>query len=326
MKEKLSSFARQNVFIDPPSIGSKDLSFDEAGDRTRQIIEKVVDETELGVILGEAEVFGHRQGATRIVIRAFVNSDLAKIKNIGTFRKEAEILLWDGSKKHFFVYYGYNNPERCSLSGILDEETKIMQNILNRRPKNQSSIFEQAKGFSLERLQGELSPFDHERLKKMYNLSFTDYPFNIGESIKYMVKSEDYAVYAARSKADGLLYAVCATEEMVLNIEGLGRFVMREMGDSAKMPQVNGLNAPLKLMLVKGAFEDGVDLVFCESRAALPAVNAVNRDIGMDYCGFLMQHTRIGGEGVDEKSPYGNMNVWALNKDAIQGIGQKVNY
>ena len=99
---------------------------------------------------------------------------------------------------------------------------------------------------------------------------------------------------------------------------------MREMGDSAKMPQVNGLNAPLKLMLIRAAYQDGIDLVFCESRAALPQVNAVNHDIGMAYCGFLRQHTKIGGEGIDEGSIYGNMNVWALNKDGINRVGQQM--
>ena len=165
----------------------------------------------------------------------------------------------------------------------------------------------------------------------MYNSSFTSYPFDIQQAISSMVQQENVSVYVARSIKDGQLYAVCATEQMVLHLSDGRSLVIREMGDSAKMHQVNGLNAPLKLMLTREAFRDNVDLVFCESRAALWAVNSVNCSIGMDYCGFLPQHTFIGGPADivefnigNKRTDYGNMNVWALNKDGIKKIGQEL--
>lgn len=315
---------RKDELTVPPSIGSKELSFDENGGRVRQIVDRVIQLSELEGILNDAGHFSLEKGATRSVVRLFMNSDLVGDEQITGFHKEAEIPLAGAFSGLSLLYYGFNSPERCSSVDIIEKEKKIMQVVLARQPKAPSSVFEKAEGFSLERLQDQLANIDYDRLRQMYSLSFTTYPFNIVSIIPSMVKDKDYKVYAARSKTDGMLYAVCITEEMILHFPNGKRFIMREMGDSAKMPEVSGLNAPLKLMLINEAFHDGVDLVFCESRAALGAVNAVNHDIGMQNCGFLNQHTRIGGEGIDEKSIYGNMNVWALNKDGIQRIGQEV--
>jgi len=325
MKEKFSSFTRQNVLIDPPSIGSKELSFDNLGNRVRQIVERVVDnDRELERILNNAGEFGKAYNSTRSIVRVLMDTRMSGVENVGGFKREAAIPLDAGFKGLSLCYYGMNSLERQTTVSIIEQERKILTDVLGREPKTPLAILEKTKEFKFERLEGKVSINDFERLREMYENSFTAYPFDIVSSLKSMIANQDYVVYVARSIRDGLLYSVSITEEMILDILGTGKLTMREMGDSAKIPQVNGLNAPLKLLLIEKAYEDEVNLVFCESRAALPAVNAVNRDIGMDYCGFLTQHTRIGGEGIDEKSPYGNMNVWALNKDAIQRIGQEV--
>jgi len=317
----------QNMDIsNPPSIGSKELSFDEGGNRVRQIVETIVaSEKDLRNILQNTEDFGSGHGATRSIVRAFTPSGLLIDRQIGMFCREAEIPLAGDFGGLYLSYFSWNSPDRRSPNHVLEQERSIIQDILKRPTKAPLTIFEKARDYSLESLKGELDSIDYNRLREMYRASFTSYPFDIEDSIKSMVQNEGYEVYAARSKSDGLLYAVSVTEEVSLNLSNGKKFIMREMGDSAKMPETNGLNAPLKLMLIERAFTDGVDLVFCESRAALPQVNAVNNDIGMRYCGLLMQHTKIGGEGIDEKSPYGNMNVWALNKDGIRKIGQEVN-
>lgn len=308
-----------------PSIGTKELGFDRGGNRTREIVERVVSsEDELSSILKRSRDFSLAYGATRNIVRIFTdNNSLMDGKEEG-FCKEAEIPLAGDFGGLSLSYFSWNSPDRRSPNHVIEQEKRIVQDILKRPPKAPLTIFEKVSDYRLDNLKGDLDPIDYDRLRQMYRFSFTSYPFDIEDSIKSMVQNEGYEVYAARSKANGLLYAVCVTEEVSLNLPNGKKFVMREMGDSAKMPEVNGLNTPLKLVLIERAFVDGVDLVFCESRAALPNVNAVNKDIGMKYCGLLMQHTKIGGEGIDEKSPYGNMNVWALNKDGINRIGQEV--
>lgn len=186
--------------------------------------------------------------------------------------------------------------------------------------------------FTLERLEAPLSEEDHRRLIEMYTQSFSAYPFDIQSEIPAMVANPHTHVYAARSKEDGLLYAVAATEQMVVPLGDGRMFKMREMGDSAKMPGINGLNRPLKLMLVREAVLQGsIDLLFCETRAALVAVNRVNSAF-MQWCGMLPKHTVISGPqdvdegGLDgpENGRYGNMNVWAIQGDQINQISQEL--
>ena len=166
----------------------------------------------------------------------------------------------------------------------------------------------------------------------MYTQSFSAYPFDIQSEIPAMVANPHTHVYAARSREDGLLYAVAATEQVVVPLSDGRMFEMREMGDSAKMPGINGLNRPLKLMLVReAALQGSIDLLFCETRAALVAVNRVNSAF-MQWCGMLPKHTVISGPqdvdevGLDgpENGRYGNMNVWGIQANQINQIAQEL--
>ena len=306
--------------IAPPSIGSKDLTFDHRGNRVRQINS----ETEVRTVLQAAKQFGSDNGSTRHIVRVLMDPKLQITEHANGFRQEAVVPLAGRFEALSLFYYAMNGLERQSGNSVVHEENLILRSILDRQQKDPSEILGRMRGFRLERLQGDLLAKDIQRLAEMYAHSFTDYPFDIVGSIESMAKNGDYVVYVARSHQDNMPYAVCVTEQMTLDIPGFGKLVMREMGDSAKMPGVNGLNAPLKLMLINKAYQDKVDLVFCESRAALPQVNAINHDIGMEHCGFLNQHTRIGGEGINEGSIYGNMRVWSVNSDKINQIGARV--
>lgn len=329
--------SKNRIVSEAPSIGTVDLSFDVRGNRVRQIVtSSIKDQETLINILREASVFGEQYGATRSLVRAILpkdlNFDLSDVAGLVGYNIEADIPLSGDFSGLSIIYYGKNSKERTPSIETAEAEREQVRKLFEKDLKSPKEVIKNVNSlYSLEKLAGNLTSTDNERLIEMYIASFTAYPFDIQAAISSMVQQENVSVYAARSIKDGQLYAVCVTEQMVLHLSDGRSLVMREMGDSAGMPQVNGLNAPLKLMLTQEAFRDNVDLVFCESRAALGAVNAVNYSIGMDYCGFLPQHTFIGGRAdiiefnKDEKeTEYGNMNVWALNKDGIKKIGQEL--
>ena len=333
----MNNESKKRVVSEAPSIGTVDLGFDVRGNRVRQIVTSSIKDPETLInILREASVFGEQHGATRSLVRVILskslNFDISDIASFVNYNVEADIPLSGDFSGLSVIYYGKNSKERNPSIETAEAEGELVRKLLEKETKSPKEVLENVSPFySLERLAGKLTSADNKRLIEMYASSFTAYPFDIQQTISSMVQQENVSVYAARSTKDGQLYAVCATEQMKLHLADGRNLVIREMGDSAKMPQVNGLNAPLKLMLTREAFKDNVDLVFCESRAALWAVNSVNCSIGMDYCGFLPQHTLIGGPADiiefnigSRRTNYGNMNVWALNKDGIKRIGQEV--
>lgn len=320
-----------------PSIGTVDLGFDVRGNRVRQIVTSSIKDPETLInILREASMFGEQHGATRSLVRVILpkslNFDISDIASFANYNVEADIPLIGDFSGLSIIYCGKNSKERTPSIETIETEAELVRKLLEKDRKPPEEVLENVSSFyGLEKLAGKITSADNERLIEMYVSSFTAYPFNIQEAISSMVQQENVSVYAARSIKDGQLYAVCATEQMILYLSDGRNLVIREMGDSAKMPQVNGLNAPLKLMLTREAFEDNVDLVFCESRASLKAVNIVNQSIGMRYSGFLPLHTRIDGfsdiqekDADGNKSEYGNMNVWALNRGDIARIGSEV--
>lgn len=326
-----------------PSIGSVDLNYDRKGNRVRQIVEVPIDDaTSLLPILSQADTYAERHGATRKLIRAFTNSDLIRMymrkgardgleEDNRKYKIEAVIPLSGDLKPYSIIYFGHNSPQRTSSNEVLEQEKGFINNIHTKERKSPDYYISRANTeYRLERLTEKLDDRDKERMVEMYMYSFKSYPFNIQEAIMDMVKSPTTHVYAARSLRDGQLYAICTTEQVGITMPDR-TFIMREMGDSAKMPQVNGLNAPLKLMLLKEAADDNVDLVFCETRAALIAVNYINYSIGMSYCGMLQKHTAISGpQDVEEtildgrNGIYGNMNVWALNQEGIKRVVSQI--
>ncbi len=316
-----------------PSIGTVEMSFDPVGNRVRRILpETICRGGDLVPALLNANMFAEKHGATRSIVRALVPNDLLQESALlaGTARWgiEAAVPLTGRFSGMSFVYYTRNREGRFSSSQTVSGELSLLDGVMARSAKNVDEILRQTKagGWSLEFLDNSLSESDMERLAQMYASSFKSYPFNIAQAISGMVTDPNVHVCVARSESDGLLYAVSATELVTLPSSG---FVMREMGDSAKMPGVNGLNAPLKIMLIAESFrrDSRIDLIFCETRAALGAVNAINHSIGMRWCGMLPKHTVISGPSdVDEvaldgrNGVYGNMNVWALSEKQIRSI------
>lgn len=332
-----------------PSIGSIALDFDLAGNRVRQIIQEPIDNlSHLTEALTAANDLALVHGATRRSIRALTRRDLLdlpwldhQVKQL-KYQVEARIHLSGQFNDYYLVYYGGNNPERSSSGPIIAQELGFLSSLDERRRKSPSEIIQKAyqRGYALEKLQGDLSAQDQERLVLMYQQSFRSYPYDIGVEITNLIKNPDSHVFAARLAEDGQLYAIAATELLVIPISNDAKLSIREMGDSARIhvdengskePKGNGLNAPLKLMLINQADRDRLDSVYTESRAALKAVNIINHDIGMRRSGFLLKHSRISGpenfEETKEKgvnAEYGNMNVWALNSDDVIQISAGV--
>lgn len=322
-----------------PSIGSVDLQFDQKGNRVRQIVEKrILTEGQILPILTNASLVADSNGATRSSVRALVHQGLLQEWGdsvINGYDIEASVPLSGEHADFALVYLGSKKMRRYSTDAVMEAEAAIVDSLHAKEPKDPRAVIEKARaaGFTLERLTYPLSENDMQRLVQMYQESFTSYPFNIEEEIADMVQRESSYVYAAR-RNDGLLYAVCATEEVQLSLADGTNFSMREMGDSARIqsPEGQGLNAPLKLMLLLEAYRDGTDLLFCETRAALGAVNANNYNIGMQYSGLLPKSTVISGpQDVLETELdgevnrlYGNMNVWSMNRDQIADIARQL--
>lgn len=332
-----------------PSIGSIDLSFDVRGNRVRQIYQQLVTEpTELQDVLATANLLADQNGATRRSVRALVRKDLVQGPELASavlelgYKIEAHIGIVGKFEDFHLTYFGNNDPDRSSRPDIVTAEREFISKLVQKAPKSvYDSLYKAStEGFHLERLSGNLDPADYKRLRVMYEQSFKDYPYDISTSIVKLVQNAESHVYAARSKQDGELYSVAATELMIISIEG-DKLAIREMGDSAKycfdqegapITKGNGLNGPLKLKLIADSLYD-TDLVFTESRAAGMPVNIVNHGIGMRHYGFLTKHTRIASdieqfpetkEEGEENKVFGNMNVWALNKAEIEGIASEV--
>lgn len=321
-----------------PSIGSVEINFDSNGNRVRQILSHAIDDPgRLISSLVEARSYAGERGATRVVVRGLTNStilpELKRELAPTGYQMEAVVPLSGRYEGYNWTYYSWNDPARNSAPEVVASEKRLIQSIFERgQATDMSRVIERlTRSYSMERLSGELTPSDLARLEEMYRLSFDSYPFDIQASIEGMVRDITAQVYAARSRKDGMLYAVCATEEVSIDSPNGSRFRMREMGDSARIPTVNGLNFPLKVRLIQQAAYDGLDLVFCESRAALTAVNSVNQAAGMDHCGLLIKHTVISGaQDVDEveldgesNGRYGNLNVWALNQGRIVSVSNQ---
>lgn len=327
--------------IEAPSIGGVELNFDPKGKRIRQIATISLDNPSwLIPLLNAAHMEAERRGATRRVFRALTPvsklDEAAGIARALGWSIEAVYKLDDPLfSMNAFVYYSRNNRERFSQPQVLSQEEELFKGVTVKQQKSPKDHINRAreKGFNFEQLRFPLTDKDHHRLVEMYTLSFSSYPFDIAEAISDMVRNTQTHVYAARSDTDGLLYAVSATEQVEIILDDGRVLKIREMGDSAKIPSVNGLNAPLKLMLIYEAAKDrDTHLLFCETRAALGAVNAVNWSIGMQPGGFLHKHTVISGpEDVSEVSmdgpvngQFGNMRFWALNFGQIDRIGSEV--
>ncbi len=320
-----------------PSIGGIELNFDPIGNRVRQIASDVIEQpSNLLPILREAHIFAEQHGATRRVVRAVTRSEALEeaqgVAHAMGWTTEAAIPLSDWFSGYHFVYYGRNDATRASQSKVLEQEQLFVQQASSRERRQLHTYLREAQiSFTLERLHAPLSDDDYRRLIEMYTSSFSAYPFNIQAEIPAMVANPNTHVYAARLRSDGQLYAVTATEQVEVLLDNGRTLTMREMGDSAKMPNMNGLNRPLKLALVmEAALPEKVDLLFCETRAALIAVNRVNSAF-MGCRGMLPKHTVISGpQDVDEvgldgetNGRYGNMNVWALNRQDIRHVAQE---
>ena len=327
--------------VEAPSIGGVELNFDPKGNRIRQIASLSLDNPGwLVPLLNNAHMEAERCGATRRIVRGL--TPISKLDEVaGVVRAlgwsiEAACTLDDPLfNRYAFVYFSRNNRERISQPAVLTQEDILFNKVTAKQLKPPRDHFRQAleKGFTFERLHSSLADNDHRRLVEMYTLSFSSYPFDIVEAISDMVRNTQTHVYAARSASDRQLYAVSATEQAEVILDDGRVLKIREMGDSAKMPSVNGLNAPLKLMLIHAAAKArDTHLLFCETRAALGAVNAVNWSIRMQSGGFLHKHTVISGPAdVPEvemdgpvKGQYGNMRFWALNFGQIERIGSEV--
>lgn len=322
-----------------PSIGSVELSYDPTGNRVRQIIGSVIEEpSDITRAMNAAHEEATSRQADRCLIRAIVPQDQVGLisNDISQYgwNVEASIPLNGRYDGHFFVYLGVNGQHRCSVPEVIRAEQNIVEKINEKPVKKPADVLNgvRKKGFKLEHLH-ELVETDRARLVEIYQSSFDSYPFDIEQDIEKMINDPDTHVYVARNEKDGQIYGISATERVVLPDSGL---VIREMGDTARFqgPEGKGLTAALKLMLIAEAYNsgEGTDIVFCESRAALWAVNDVNHSIGMHHRGVLSKHTVISGPAtVDEvdldgdMGIYGNMNVWAVNSHEIAKIAQNVN-
>jgi hypothetical protein len=318
-----------------PSIGSIDLSYDPIGDRVRQINTSIITNPYLlSRLLYTADEFSQAFYASRRSIRTLIeNEQLLNCSRIAAqsgYTLEAQIPLTGELGNNTFAYFGRNSKDRLTSNYIRKNEQKLIREVLKKDRKNPSQVIAKVlqKGFSLERLRGSLSKQDHQSLIAMYEHSFTSYPFDIAKTIQNMVADDQTVVYAARSQEDRSLHALCAAEQVVVPLTNGQQLLLWEMGDSARLESGKGLNGALKLRIVREAARNNVSLLFCESRAALKAINTVNHSIGMEFGGSLVKHTVIGGvEDVPESAMdgtngrFGNMNVWYLNKGQIFSLG-----
>lgn len=334
--------------VQAPSIGSAELNYDPLGNRVRQILQEPYQGIYwLENVLNNVNRYSLETGATRRGIRLLVpdvdlmpESELSSFISKTMYSLEGAIKLSHRFEGFNLAYFSSNDPIRRSRPEILNAELDLISSLKERPSKTIQSIFTQAynKGFKIEQIKGTVSAEDEERIQLMYAQSFRSYPFDIQSSIKDMIKNETSDVFVARYIGDSQIYAICATEELRLNISGR-ELVIREMGDSAKLHKSDsskvdsdGLNAPLKLALIAKAINSDADTVFCETRAAWAPVNKINYDIGMKHSGFLNKHTCISGpETVRESTEddeinriYGNMNIWAVNRTQIVDIAAAV--
>ncbi len=321
-----------------PSIGRIELSFDPAGDRARQISTTVITTTrQLHELLYIARGFTRAMQGTRTVVRSLVEKDylneaLQNAEEIGYQCEAAMPLSSQGFEQTPLVYFGSNTDRRVTNNFIRRNEQSLLTTIVETPVKLPGDVVQTAanRGFGLERLDGSLSEVDYQQLKRMYENSFSSYPFEINAAISDLVAQPTSIVFAARSESDGMLHSVCAAEQLDIPVFDGRNLRIWEMGDSARLESGKGLNAALKVAIIAQSARHNVDLLFCESRAALRAVNQINHSIGMKFRGTLIKHTLISGpEDIAESSidgyngRYGNMNVWSLNRSQIAEIALK---
>jgi len=265
--------------------------------------------------LEEARRLRNLHNASRITVRMIVSTEMlpliSQLMNV-----EALIPLegrWDG---YHIVYMAENSESRCTPRRILEEEERLLFNVLQTtRRKSGEEVMRRVRenGYRIELLR-EVSPREIEEIVGIYNEVLPSYTFPITpESVRELISSPTSLVAVARDFNDRIV-SISIAEVARLETD-LGLLTIAELSDEATLRshRRRGLSQACILLLADELSRNGTDLIYEEARATHVGVNKATVSLGFRYAGRLIQHCVIGGDReIDFESIYEDLNVFYL--------------
>lgn len=321
-------------------IGQPALHYDGIYDRVRWFVDHVVEDSgALESILGEALAFARNEPATRILIRCLFPVSAAGPMNQSAlkqgFQIEAQKPLAGDWQGYNLAYISKNHAGRLSLPEVIREEDQLVSVVQAKGVYTRSGLMESmAKaGLVIEQTKYPVSGRDMARILEMFHQALPGSTYLSRERMEAIIRHPGHRVVVARSSHDLEIHSLVSTEQLDLSIQlatGLNRRLSLSevilIMKSSAMNAARSVSGPLCLPHIDHSLRNGIDMLYCECRAALLPVNAVCRRLGFSYCGRLQKHiVTDGAQTIDERdmdrhTPYRNLNVWAANRDELKSI------
>lgn len=317
------------------AFGSTVPVHDRDGERVRWFCPRPLRQPgDIDAALTEVDGFRDAGGVSRITVRLLCEQALADgmPASLGDrgYREEARMRLGPGRA---IAYVAWNHPSRRPTPSERGEERAIIDQVCGTRvwsPRKILDRFSHAGEFCLELARpDELPEADTERLVALHHAAFPTFPYDFGRKLPLMRSSpDDYLCCLVRSLRNGQLYSFSNLEFNRVSLAGGGTLLLAEYDNTLRAdpcedhPVLQGLGAVVRLRLAQAAAGLGVDLCHAESRAGLTEINRISRQIGMRFGGTLEKHLLISGrrDFAGEPSRYESMNVWYLNRSALDAL------
>ena len=214
---------------------------------------------------------------------------------------------YDGGETLYWTVIGINTGERTPNPAIINRHKQLIKDIgtdLKYQPQSGSELlaFAKKRGLCLQNLSfDQINPdnFDHyeQSLKMLYGLAFDKYPYDPVEAIKESCASNIFVVATNEDQQE----VVSVTGAEFMTIQGIS---VAEVGDSASLPNLSGLGAVMKRLLMQTMYQSAriPALLFTDSRISDDgAVLKANRRAGfmLDPDIILPWHTSISSSNRD---------------------------
>ena len=267
---------------------------------------------------------------------------------------EASIPLGWRLQNYELNYYGENKQERWLPENIQSKVKAFQQDILtsisDKSPKSYHEIknqFEERHNWTLlASILENPTEQDVTQIVELYKNAYlnpatwtVDYPFELNyENVLSMLNNNDNIVWVVKNK-DWSIISVWIWEIMeseVYDQETRNNIKLRimEISDTATSEEMTWkwCNTRLISEIIKqwSQKNNWIDVVFWETRSALPAVNHLAINTGRKYYWTLQNSVRINGRIANSTpkdvaqairdNPYWDLNVMAMNYDDMKKL------
>ena len=237
--------------------------------------------------MADCHELAKKNNATRISLRALTTKDL-KVKN-----EEARIPI---SSELDLSYIGRNEVSRTNSQRVIQEERRILENLLSTTKLSEDPI-KRVAGYKIE-TSNDFSERDLTDIKKLFETAYERNGRIVmwykpsQENIRKVLKNSVVTVARNGEKIISLTAAEKATIPT-----SIGEMDWYEMSDAATLEKEKrfGLVQACTFKNMEYIFSNHPSAVYGEARACnIGATKSLLR-LGFKYAGFLPKHVKIGG-------------------------------